>query len=109
MDEIEIEIYRGDSLELLVTAVNEDDGLPVDLTGATFRLTIGSTITEATSGVTITGHDALGTVDVFATYTAMDTLEVGEYNIALEATWSATGKRDTLFMGILVLAEDVCR
>lgn len=106
MDEIELENYRGDSFSMDIT-VEDEVGDPEDFTGATFRLAIGTTITEVTSGVTITDGDALGTVSVFCNYTVMDTLTVGVYDIALEATWAATGRRETILKGTLELLEDV--
>jgi hypothetical protein len=106
MDEIELENYRGDSFQMDIL-VEDEDGNPEDFTGATFRMAIGTTILETTSGVTITDNDAGGTVFVFINYTVMSTLAVGTYDIDVEATWTATGRRETILKGVLEIIEDV--
>ena len=103
-NELNITKYRGDSfvLDLLETDANGD---PVDLTSATVRVQIG-TLTESTSGVTITNGGTAGTLNIVASYAAMAALAVGNHDIAVEVTYSS-GIRRTMFTGSLELVEDV--
>ncbi len=111
MDEIELEMYRGDSfmpegaLEIRITDVN---GLPEDFTDATFRFAIGANedITEDTTNVVITNGGVLGTVSIFVPYTEMEDLAVGDYDFDVEATWP-DGRRDTIIKGVLSILSDV--
>lgn len=98
--------YQGDSLTIDITEVDET-GSPVNYTGATPRLQIGTTINESTSGVSITNGGELGTLLIFVPDTVMATLAVGEYDIAVEVYYSATAVRRTLFTGTLILEEDI--
>jgi hypothetical protein len=102
--------YQGDSFTLDIEELDSAN-VPVTFVGATFRLQIGGTpaaptITESTSGVSITNGGALGTAAIVVSYTAMSALATGDHDMALEVTY-ATGIRRTLFTGVLTLIEDV--
>jgi len=68
--------------------LKDSAGVAIDLSGATFNFVLGSSITEATSGVTITGGGAAGTITVTITDAAMAGITVGDYYIALSYTIS---------------------
>lgn len=103
--EVEWTKYQGDSLTIDVAEV-DSTGSPIDFTGATPRLQVG-TITETTSGVVVTNGLTDGTLSYFVPDTVMSTLAVGEYDLAVEVYYAATATRRTLFTGTLVLLEDV--
>lgn len=101
-DEGDLEIYRGDSLQIDLEVTN-DDG-PVDFTGATFRLTI-DTIDQ--TDATVTNGGATGIVSIFIGYDKMETLAAGDYEYDIEATWESEKRRETLVKGVLSVLEDV--
>lgn len=98
MDEADLEIYRGDSLQ-----IDLSDPL-VDFTGATFRLTIGSVDQD---DATVTNGGAEGWVSIFIGYDKMETLAAGDYEYDVEVTWESEKRRETFAKGILTLLEDV--
>jgi len=104
-DEVEMEGFEGDTF-LKTFTIKDDAGNIIDITGATFRLKLGS-INESTSGVTITNGGATGEVEIKISYTAMEALAADDdYEIALEMT-DASGVRTTLFTGTFTVLEDV--
>ena len=101
-----IDMYRGDSFWKSFR-LEEEDGNPISLAGATARFCIGTTILETTSGVVITPSplDATGYVNVVVSYALMAALTESEYPVELEITY-ASGVRQTVFSGILTLIPD---
>ena len=102
-----IDIPHGDSFNKTFQLLEDDGVTPISLAGATFRFAIGTTILETTSTVSVTAPvPANGEIDVLVPYALMETLTELEYPIALEVNW-ADGIRETVFVGILSISEDV--
>lgn len=87
--------FAGDALYLLCT-VKDSNGSVVDLTGATVDFELGS-LTESSSGVTVTNGNAAGTITIQATDAAMAAITAGIHMISVRYTIS--GKSYTLFTG----------
>ena len=100
-DAVRIAGFVGDSLSWSV--VVEDGNGPVDVSGATFNFILGS-LTEASSGVTISGTSA-GVITVSITNTAMAAITLGDHDIALQYTISGTTV--TLFCGTFTAKENL--
>lgn len=66
-------------------SLKDSAGATIDLTDATFNFVLGD-ITEATSGVTITGGGSAGTITVSITDAAMAGIVAGVYNYGLSYT-----------------------
>jgi len=96
--------YRGDTFRFDV-AVQEDDGAARDLTDATIRFSLGS-YTEDTEGVLIERNDLDGKFTVTISYELMENLTEETYQFDVELTY-ANGFRETLFVAILILSDDV--
>lgn len=87
--------FVGNSLYMLVTYVDSNK-VAIDLTGCTFDFGLG-TLTEATSGVTITGGGTAGTATISITAAAMAPITAGDHDIEL-AYVDGTFKK-TIFKG----------
>ena len=66
--------------------LKDSAGSAIDLTDATFNFVLGDSITEATSGVTITGGGSAGTITVSITDAAMAGIVAGVYEYGLSYT-----------------------
>lgn len=93
----------GDSFNYVCT-VKDSAGALVDLTTATFDFELGS-LTEASSGVTVTGGGSAGTVTIAITLTAMAAITAGDYDISLRYTIGTN--QYTLFKGTFSALESV--
>lgn len=102
-DCVQLQGFEGDSFDYTFTVREPTTEALQDLTSYAIRFLLGS-INESTSGVTITNGGALGTIRVQITYSAMEALTVGSYDIALEITLSTA--RTTLFTGTFEVLED---
>lgn len=107
MNSLILERYHGDSLVLPVS-VKDDDGNPINLTDATIRFTIDSPtpITDQSPGYSISRVDLYGVFTIAISADKMATLAPGSYRFDVELTY-ASGVRETLFVGILAILEDV--
>lgn len=98
--------YHGDSMHIYFSLKYKSSQLPVDITLATIKCTVG-TITEASSGVVVTNGGATGVVSIFIPDTTMDDLTAGAtYDVEVQLSY-ASGARYTLFNGTLELREDI--
>lgn len=70
-----------------VITLKDSAGSLINLTGATFNFVLGS-LTEETSGVTIAGGDAAGTITISITDAAMAPIVAGVYTYGLSFTIS---------------------
>ena len=103
-DDVKFEGFHGDTFQKVFT-IKDSSGTIINLTGATFRFLLGA-LNESSSGVTVTNGNTTGQVTVTVTYTAMEALTVGDYDIALEMT-DSNSIRTTLFTGTYTVLEDV--
>ena len=94
-DGVRLTGFAGDAFYLLCT-VKDSTGTVINLTGATIDFELGS-LTEATSGVTVTNGNTAGTITITATDAAMAAITVGDYDISVRYTLS--GSSTTLFTG----------
>lgn len=104
--EINFVKYHGDSFSIRFALKYKSNQLPVDITLATIKVTVG-TLTEASSGVTVTNGGTTGIVNIFIPDTTMDDLTAGTtYDVEVQLSY-ASGVRYTVFSGSLELLEDV--
>lgn len=94
-DAVRLSGFAGDALYMVCT-VKDSAGVAVDLTGATIDFELG-TLTEATSGITVTNGDDAGTITIEGTDAAMAAITAGSHAISVRYTLS--GKSYTLFTG----------
>lgn len=87
--------FVGDAFSMTCT-VKYSSGALVNLTGATIDFEMGS-LTEATSGVTVTNGNAAGTITIAITDAAMAAITAGDHDISVRYTLS--GSSTTLFVG----------
>ena len=91
--------YRNDTFRLPV-AIEDSEGTAIDLTGATVKLKL-STITEATSGVSISWTDrAGGEFTIQITPAAMTVLEAGKYDMGVQIVYADTTVETILFFEV---------
>lgn len=95
--------FAGDAFYCLLT-IKDSTGAAVNLTGATIDFELGS-LTEATSGVTVTNGNSAGTITIEANDTAMAAITAGDYQISVRYTLS--GNSSTLFTGTYTAKETV--
>lgn len=103
-DQFEDDGFQGDSFDYLVY-VRDGSGALVNLTGFTFTFVLGS-LTQSSSGVTVTNGNAAGTVRIQITSTAMSALAVGDHDIALTIVESASVRR-TVLAGTYTIKDDL--
>lgn len=102
-DAVRLTGFAGDAFYMLCT-VTDSTGSVVDLTGATIDFVLG-TLTEASSGVTVTNGTTAGTITVECNDTAMAAITVGDHDISLRYT--ILGSSSTLFSGTYTARESV--
>ena len=96
--------YHGDNL-ILPVGLTDSEGLPIDLSGAAIKFKLG-TITDTSEGYSISRDDAAGNFTITLSATLMETLTEENYNFGLEVTYPS-GIKETLFVGKLILVEDI--
>lgn len=96
--------YRGDTLVLPVS-LTDSHGQPVDLSGAAIKFKLG-TITELSEGYEIFRNDTAGEFCIMISSSLMGSLVDSEYLFAAEVVYPS-GVKETLFVGRLILKEDV--
>lgn len=104
MPDFTISRYHGDTF-ILPVALTTSAGVAVSLVDATINFTMG-TITQSSSGYSISRSDAAGTFIITLSDTLMATLTDDRYTFEVEVIYSS-GIRETLFVGRLTLKEDV--
>jgi len=104
MPDFTISRYHGDTLVLPVALTDSSD-VAVSLVDAIINFKMGS-LTQSSSGYSISRSDAAGTFIITISAAAMEALTEDKYTLEVEVTYSS-GIKETLFVGRLVLKEDV--
>jgi len=109
-----IEIYRGDTLELLCNIV-DSEGNPLDLSNYEIRAELygdGVSIKKASANVTGGSNDEISIVDTGKIKIFFDKTETGQlepdktYDIEVEIT-SPEGKRTTVIRNKILVKSDI--
>jgi hypothetical protein len=101
-DQVSITRYRGNTFVLPITIYEEDGITPIDVTGATVKFTL-DTITEASSGVTVTVGTTDGTINIVVPAVLMAALTEKSYLFDVQMTLDSIV--ETLFIATLYLLE----
>lgn len=96
--------YRGDTF-ILPVALTDSQGRPVDLSGAAIKFKLG-TITEISEGYEIFRNDTAGEFCIMISSSLMGSLGDPGYLFAAKIVYPS-GVKETLFVGRLILKEDV--
>lgn len=101
--DFEHKIRHGDTFQFLVETEEED--VEIDLTGATIKFKLGP-ISESSNGYDIDRDDTHGKFIITLSAALMETLTGSKYDFGVEVTY-LNGFKETLFIGTLILLEDV--
>ncbi|MHB8123501.1 MAG: hypothetical protein ACYDG4_15260 [Desulfuromonadaceae bacterium] len=106
MPNFSIARYHGNTLILPVALTDsQDPPHPLVITGATINFQLG-TITQSSDGYSIVRDDEAGTFIITISAALMETLILDKYNFAAQIIY-ASGVKETLFVGHLVLMDGV--
>jgi hypothetical protein len=93
--------FQGESLELPIV-LEDDDGSPINISGASVRFSIGGEIIETTAGVSVSVDGPNGATTIIVPDAVIGTLSEGSHKIGVEIVY-ANGMQETLFQGNLIL------
>jgi hypothetical protein len=96
-----LKIFQGESLELPIV-LEDDDGNPINISGASVRFSIGGEIMEVTPGVAVSVDGPNGMITITVPDTVMATMAEGSYRVGVVIVY-ANGMQETLFQGNLIL------
>ena len=112
----EFKMFKGDH-KTFELQVKDQDGNPIDLSGATIRMTVKKHATDETAVISKTSNNASeisitdpanGIAEIYLVPSDTRNLDAGKYIFDIEIT-TAAGKVYTVLLANLTLVEDVSK